>query len=302
MTSDPIPSESLEARFRALRTEDVLAFVADQRQEDLTLEFKTAPSIFAERDDRRNLAEAISGFANSSGGLIVWGVVAKRNAQGVDSARQAQPLADGQLFLSRLTEHAGTATSPRVPALHRLIEGPGGPFAVSYVPETDGDPCMAEHGHSRYFKRSSGSFYRMAHFDVADMFGRRRRPVLAVLFALESNGASVRVSIRNDGRGPALAPYLSLRLPNNFRVSRHGVDGSGSFGLPTLGTGPLRARFGGRADFVIHPGQTLDVAITESTTTAISGAPVPKGRQKFGYEVAAIDAPLTSGSWEVDLG
>jgi hypothetical protein len=37
---------------------------------------------------------------------------------------------------------------------------------------------MAKLGEDRYYKRSGDSFYRMEHFDLEDMFGRRQKPNL----------------------------------------------------------------------------------------------------------------------------
>jgi len=63
-------SPSIETLFHTLGTKEILAFIDERRGEDLTLDFKLAPSNFSNRDDRKTLAVAIAGFANSSGGLI----------------------------------------------------------------------------------------------------------------------------------------------------------------------------------------------------------------------------------------
>ena len=39
---------------------------------------------------------------------------------------------------------------------------------------------MAKLGEDRYYKRSGDSFYRMEHFDLEDMFGRRPKPLLTL--------------------------------------------------------------------------------------------------------------------------
>src|SRR5438105_2235610 len=80
--------------FRELRSVDVIAFVKEQRREDLMLDFKLAPAAFANRDDRKTLTVAVSGFANSSGGLIVWGVDARQDDDGIDCAQRVEPIAD----------------------------------------------------------------------------------------------------------------------------------------------------------------------------------------------------------------
>lgn len=52
-------------------------FILDREVENLFLDFKRSATNGAgsklHRDDRKNLAKAISGFGNSEGGIIVWG-------------------------------------------------------------------------------------------------------------------------------------------------------------------------------------------------------------------------------------
>jgi hypothetical protein len=295
--SAPVKSPSIETLFAHLTVADILGFVTDKRGEDLTLDFKLAPSAFDNRDDRKTLAEAISGFANSGGGLIVWGVEAKPGPDKIDCAQALVPIQHPDLFLSRLVQYGAAAASPVVDGVqHRLVEGVGGSFAVTYVPESSSGPHMAKLGEDRYFKRSGDRFVRMEHFDIADMFGRRPRPVLEILFTPEnSDGAAILVSIANHGRGLARAPYLELALPNAYRASAYGADGNGHFGLTPLGRG-TRSAFGGDSNFVIHPGQQLDVTRLEATWILTPrAAELAKGPKTFGYKVAAEGLPLEAG-------
>ena len=60
-------------------------FIINQQTEELFLDFKQAVSVgknfvTLHRDDRRNLSKAISGFGNSEGGVIIWGVECYRQA------------------------------------------------------------------------------------------------------------------------------------------------------------------------------------------------------------------------------
>lgn len=221
--SDPIASVTMEAQFQSLDGEGILRYVAERRSEDLNLDFKLAPSAFSNRDERKALARAISGFANASGGLIVWGIDARSGEDDVDCAQEIVPLEDPALFMSRLSDHAGRATSPSVDGvLHRLVEGDTGSFALSYVPESLTGPHMAKHGENRYYKRSGASFLVMEPFEIADMFGRRQRPSLQVLFSEREGGRRIMVSLLNNGRGMASAPYLGLRLPGGYRLCSSG--------------------------------------------------------------------------------
>jgi hypothetical protein len=62
---------------------DIQDFVKKSHEETLHLEFKTVTrSDLSFRDDRKSLAIALSRFGNSDGGLVVWGVDARKNEQG----------------------------------------------------------------------------------------------------------------------------------------------------------------------------------------------------------------------------
>jgi hypothetical protein len=283
--SDAVVSSSLEATFRALDVAQILSFVSDQRLEDLTLDFKLAPQAFGRPEERKVLAKAISGFANSSGGVIVWGIDGRKGDDSIDGAQEAVPLENGPLFMSRLVEHGGNATSPPVPGVvHRLIEGAGGPFAVTYVPESDTGPHMAKLGEDRYYKRSGDRFYRMEHFDIADMFGRRARPDLRLFVEAR---ARIVLGLENVGRGGAIAPYLEVILPSGVKVDQAGVDGAGAFGLlrlPHAGDNAHEPHFGGNRSMMIYPSARHDVAVLKG--------PIAKGQIYF-YAVATEGTPLT---------
>ena len=294
----PESSQTLEDIFASLEADDIQKWVAERRQEDLTLDFKLAPSSLESPGERKMLAKAISGFSNSSGGLLVWGVDARKDPDtGVDSAVEAKPLDKPELFLNNLTRHSGTAVSP-TPArvLHRLVSSKE--FAVTFVPETESEPVMAKFGHDRYFKRSGDSFYRMEHYDVSDMFGRRQRPVLALELEIEPD--AVLVSVMNTGRGLAKAPYLGLWLPPNFKPSQYGYDGNGTFGLRRGGYAYGMCRFGGDAGIVIHSGQTLLVTKLDARVIRQGGTRAISGSQVFRYEVAAEGLPLRTGKVTLD--
>jgi hypothetical protein len=256
---------NLHERFEALDVVAIDAFLADQQEENIHLDFKTADPVFV-RDDRRNLAEAVSGFANSEGGLIVWGVEARQNPQGVDCACGKREISPLSLFLSKLNQYTGDAATPIVDGVQhkKIVATNDRGFAVTFVPPSEGGPHMAKLGVDRYMKRSGSQFLKMEHFEVNDMFGRRKRPVLrlgwcSTITTRIGNGDvhfRVVLGIENSGRGSATAPFLSLRIEPPYRLSQYGLDGNQRHGLPRLvsGRNTAEVQFGGMADVVIHPG------------------------------------------------
>lgn len=162
--------------FDALTVEMIDAFVADEQEEHLALEFKTVASVDMKAGpDKKNFAKALSGFANSAGGVVVWGVATKKNAARQDVAESSSPISNVAMLVARLKEFTPLYVTPPIAGVeHRALafaDGTG--FAATYIPASDGGPHMALVGLDRYYKRGPVGFYPMQHFDVSDMFGRR---------------------------------------------------------------------------------------------------------------------------------
>jgi predicted HTH transcriptional regulator len=236
---------NLTETFDRLGLNEIEEFLKLEQEEHLHLDFKTINNANLNgRDDKRSLATAISGFANSSGGLIVWGIDARKNAREVDCAVGREEIAPINLFLSRLNTLTGEAVSPIVDGIrHRAIkttEDKG--FAITLVPESESGPHMAKLGEDRYYKRSGDSFYRMEHFDLEDMFGRRQRPFLGLEIVrgpAEDDNLLEDLSFRVTNTGRAVAKHSGfwLRLDNAEIKSVHdGLKDISAIngGLPTV--------------------------------------------------------------------
>ena len=237
------------------------------------------------------IEDIVSGFANSSGGLIIWGVDGRKNADGIDCAVSRIPIDPVNQFVSRLNELTGEAVSPMSEGIRHkaiIVAGSAG-LAMSYIPESDSGPHMAKLGEDRYYKRSGDSFYRMEHFDLEDMFGRRKKPKLVLSTRVTGSGFSltIYVGIRNEGRGTAKAPYLAFQCPRRFRLSPYGQDG-----LPRLRTTDraFPNRYGGNSNFVIHPGTELEITSIWLGNPPHTEPVPPHGDVVIEYEVTAEDA------------
>jgi hypothetical protein len=160
---------------------------------------------------------------------------------------------------------------------------------------------MAKLGEDRYYKRSGDSFYKMEHFDLEDMFGRRKKPKLRLVARVSRVRDEVVLGILNEGRAAAKAPYLLLVVPPPFTLSRYGVDGNGNDGLPKLhhsGNTALEPRFGANSQMVIHPNTVHDVTKIDFRGREEDR---PSGQIEITYEVAAEDVAVVRSSVVVNL-
>ena len=81
-------------------------FIIDQKSEELFLEFKRSSddglgSKLSDLD-REHLAKAISGFGNSEGGVIVWGIDCSKCKDYADVAHSKYPIQNVKRFVSWL--------------------------------------------------------------------------------------------------------------------------------------------------------------------------------------------------------
>ena len=246
---------SIETLFQSLDKQALEKFVADGQEEDLQLDFKTVyDDKLTKREDRRQFAQAVSGYANSSGGIIVWGIIAKPDAAGIDRADDFKLVENAQLLLTRLNDLTGQATIPIVDGIkHRSVvfDALRG-CVITLVPESAAGPHMAKLGEDRYYKRSGSSFYKMEHFDLHDMFGRRMRPDLRIIpmFMKGPDGQGTEkwtFSVQNIGRAVAKHAVFFVELDGATIEGANGVTN-----VTELNHGRVRLSWYNSAG-VIHP-------------------------------------------------
>jgi Putative DNA-binding domain len=291
---------SITRDYEALSIQTLQQYLAERQEENLHLDFKRVTnSGLTNRDDRKNLACALSGFANASGGLVIWGVDARKNDDGTDCVVALPGVENVAALVTRLNQLTGEAVDPIVNGIqHRVVgvfENNRG-FGVTLVPESDGGPHMAKLGENRFYKRSGDSFYPMEHYDLADMFGRRRKPRLEFKVYARNPGpeAELILGLKNSGRASAKAPYLRVDAPAPFSRNRYGVDGNQGEGLPWLKaqTKGRQWHWGASADLVIHPGVTLEIA---SLTRSNNVTPIPAEGIALSYAMACEGQALVEG-------
>ena len=155
-------------------------FIINRQTEELFLDFKQAVSdgknfTTLHRDDRKNLAKAISGFGNSEGGVVVWGVECSRNVEIGDVAKAKMKVQNVHRFLSWLENAISGCTIPSHNKVRNHIvsvDANGDGFVATYIPKSELAPLMTTIGNTFYIR--SGSNNVPAPYSVlAGMFGRR---------------------------------------------------------------------------------------------------------------------------------
>lgn len=170
--------------------EDALdEFIRDRQTEELFLDFKQATSTgkhgwSLSSDDRRNLAKCISGFGNSEGGVIVWGVECSRDMDVGDVAKAKVKVQNVHRFMSWVESAISGCTIPSHNRVRNHIiatDENGDGYLATYIPRSEIAPLMTTMGNNIYI-RSGSNNVPAPYAVIAGMFGRRPQPNVALSF------------------------------------------------------------------------------------------------------------------------
>jgi len=218
------------------------------------LDFKGAQKI-PEKETEAIWSKALSGFANTQGGVIVWGIDARPDKNtGVDAVSGLSLVPNAMKLKSRLNELHAQSTEP--PILGVVIEvypiagGSGEGFVVCYIPESPFKPHRAEHANRQYVIRAGDDFVTASVSLLRNLFYPQTRcrliPTLQTARKVDGDYWNIIVTgqVRNAGSATAFDTYVIVHYEPDGLT--HGYDG--------WKTGPVLKPWHGLALHSIHPG------------------------------------------------
>lgn len=183
------------------------------------LDFKSGKS--KDEDIKRIWSKIIGAFANSEGGVVVWGIISRKDlATGIDAVSGIELVPDVFALKSRLMELRLGANDPPVANI-RIEELPiskGKPegFVVCHIPESSMKPHRSEFADRRFYLR------------IGDSSGECNVSILRQLFYPKKN---VRIEARVKSiQRPDVVLQVS-RLPPGINHIRYAVE----IGLRNIG-------------------------------------------------------------------
>jgi hypothetical protein len=205
------------------------ALIESRASEELYLDFKQMATKPGEKvlhpSDLKNLEKAVSGFGNSAGGVVVWGVDCRPGSDAADVASKKIPSEDAAHFRSLIEARLSGLTIPtHAGVINEIISAEGRDarcgYVVTLIPAADNMPLQVP-GQARYYMRAGSNFTPIIHSVLAAMFGRRPSPIVTLAlkvtranFVSSMNKAFVgfEIVVRNDGSGLAEQPFVTVEL------------------------------------------------------------------------------------------
>jgi hypothetical protein len=258
---------------------EVESFISQRVKENLNLEYKSLELL----DNPDKISIAASSFGNSAGGLLILGVPENSKTHLPDRVEWSEnPKHTGEQLEQILT----SGIHPRIDGLTivPVRKGAGVVFLVD-IPAGSNPPYMA--GDYRYYKRLNFQKTPMEAYDVSDLFGKRRRPVLGLTASVEPANEFYNVTIRVTNRGKALAKDIFVLM------AIQGCEINSLDGFTRQGPG-LITRYSSAPDIqpvYPHPSMEMKIGVVSIRVTD------PTIPVKLDYELISEESPLVRGQF-----
>jgi len=214
------------------KREYLQGFIDNGVTENTNLEFKDPRAL----ENNSEIAKDISAMANSSGGEIIYGLCDTNNDQRPEEIRwSSDPRGD-----EKIEQVLQTRVTPKIDGLNIIsVQNPENSEEFAFVvevPKSDNAPHQdfKSKDERRYWRRNGSTTRQMEHYEVEDLFFKRKRPKLKIELVgnLFIRQPVFEIVILNEGKVLAEKCLLNIKIPEQFEISGDGwIEISNTFGL-----------------------------------------------------------------------
>lgn len=179
-------------------------FIENGIEENLNLDYKAADAL--DKSKKREITKDVSAMANSSGGLIVYGIKEYDDSERKHLPEAIDPI-DRTLFSKEWLEHVISNIQPRIGniIIHPVsIDSPTNPNEVVYVVEIPQGTTAYQAMDKKYYRRYNFESVAMLDYEINDIRGRANKIEQLVNFYIVFQHTSmVLLAVENFGTIPA---------------------------------------------------------------------------------------------------
>lgn len=207
---------------------DIQGLIDNSVEESIHLDFKESRSLDKSDKKKDEISKDVSAFANSDGGIIIYGITEENHCAG------ALSFIDGEVYTKEWLEQViNSKISERIDGLQifpvRFESDLKKTVYVVKIPRSTRAPHMCcDH---KYYRRLGTTSVAMEEYEVRDLFHRVNKAVLVIdniyLRILDTNDRDdyefeIRTSIANDGAVPETIYKLNyyLTAPGGLKLDR----------------------------------------------------------------------------------
>ncbi|TDL70422.1 ATP-binding protein [Paenibacillus amylolyticus] len=212
--------------------EDIQNLIINQVKENINLDYKASASLAKMNDNcKKELSKDVSAFANSDGGILIYGVVEEGNIpiridDGCDPNVVTREWIE-QIIDSRIQRKIAGI---RIHQVGLSGENSGSVMYVISIPQSKDAPHMADD--NRYYKRYNFKSAPMEDYEVRDVRKRNDHPNLKLDLLINPVEGSIEkeLNVLIHNTSPVVAEYYGVRLyiDNRLQISKNEVYGYGT--------------------------------------------------------------------------
>ncbi len=202
---------------------DIEQMIAAQKQEDINLDYKSSDSLDKTDGKKKEITKDISAFANSDGGVVIYGVT--ENPTHRDLPEKIDAGSDpGNISKEWLEEVINSGVKPKMEGLRikSITIGSNRVIYVVYVPKST---TAHQASDKRYYRRYNFQSVMMEHYEILDVLNRSILPDLQPFFSLthaEGGQFQLRVCLINRGANVIKNISLELTVPTDLSTGVRG--------------------------------------------------------------------------------
>ena len=246
---------------------DIENLINNEVEENIHLDYKAAGALDKKDDKKRNeITKDISAFANSDGGIIIYGVSEEDH-----KPKEISPI-DGRIYTKECLENVIQLIQPRIDDLKIYpIRGDdiGQSIYVVKIPRSNNAPHMAKD--KRYYKRFNFKSEPMEDYEVKDLFNRASTPQLLITGCLFNSKETetefvyrLIAGIANGGKCVCDSYKLNFYINNAFycsNISYRPLEVKNSFTILSNN----RLKLSSPSQEPIYPNEQIDMGHFEIT-------------------------------------
>jgi hypothetical protein len=197
--------------------EDINNLIKNKIEENTNLEYKDPRSL----KDNKEIAKDISAMANSNGGLIIYGLC--------EDNKDHKPLRiewiENHQEKERIEQILQANVTPKIDVqMNTIPNADSSKFVlVIDIPKSDKAPHQDHSDKDRkiYWRRNGYTTREMEHYEIEDLFFKRKRPLLGILLTKDNfiHNTKYDLTLQNKGKVLAEKVFIKLLIPFDFEIS-----------------------------------------------------------------------------------
>lgn len=164
---------------------DLENLIVNQIEENLGLDYKSAESLGKSVGKKKELSKDVSAFANSNGGIIIYGIKEFDETDKRHLPEKIDPVNRNEYSKEWLEQVINSNISPRIDGIKITSISLNETNDVAYLVDIPKSNTAHQSSDFRYYKRFNFESVAMHDYEVKDVMNRNKTPTIELIFELE---------------------------------------------------------------------------------------------------------------------